>query len=389
MRNEALINPEILTWARSRANLTLEEMSAKLKKDSTTIKDWEKGIKKPTFNQALEIAKKLLIPFGYLFLNKIPNEQVELPDFRAFSPDRRDSYSPEFIETYNNVLLLQEWYRSYLRQQEVKKINYIGKFSETSSPKEVAHFIIDLIGINSLKYGKTVSDYRRLLVKNFEHNGIIVMLNSKVGNNNTRSLDINEFRAFAVVDDHAPFIFINASDTIKGQIFSLIHELVHVLIGKSGISDLNSNPNYTIENKVEVFCNKVAGMVLAPSDILNSAYQNNSEITFDVIDTLGNKLKVSNYVIIRRMRDLSLIDDKSYTQFNKEALKRFNEFKSNNKNKSSQGSFNNTFRARFSHKLTKSIFNSTKYSETTYSEAASLLKIKSSTVSSYVKKLNY
>jgi len=104
-------------------------------------------------------------------------------------------------------------------------------------------------------------NYYTQLRNKIEALGVLVMRNSVVGNNVHRRLDRNELRGFAISDDRAPVIFINTTDTPQAQIFTLLHEFAHLLLGESGVSDLSPhNPR-----KIERACNRLAAEFLVPS----------------------------------------------------------------------------------------------------------------------------
>lgn len=103
--------------------------------------------------------------------------------------------------------------------------------------------------------------------------GILVMRNSVVGNNNSRRLNPQEFRGFAIAHLHAPVIFINTADVTQAWTFTLMHEFVHLMLGESGVSDL-SHKN---DNQIEKFCNRVAADFLVPSAEMVQLWQSDVE----------------------------------------------------------------------------------------------------------------
>ena len=118
----------------------------------------------------------------------------------------------------------------------------------------------------------TWDEFLRELTRSAEATGILVMRSGIVGGNTRRKLSVNEFRGFVISDDLAPLVFINGRDSKAAQIFTLVHELVHVWIDRSGIS--NPDPKDVpaeLRNTVETFCNSVAAEVLVPhADFLKS-----------------------------------------------------------------------------------------------------------------------
>lgn len=312
--SEALINPQILQWARERAGLTEEELAKKINiKKSDKIVLWEKGEALPTFLQAQKLAKTLHIPFGYFYLDKVPQEKFPIPDLRTVGDRQYHEFSLEVYDLIREIQLKQDWYRDYLLEQGAEPLEFAGKYSLRTSIATITEDITHKLGltIEHRKNSRNWEEFLRLLINKSEAIGIWVMRSGIVGNNTHRSLDVQEFRGFAIFDNIAPIIFINGKDAKAAQIFTLIHELVHIWIAESGISDLSlETPAQDVHGRIEKLCNAVAAEVLVPQNILRSKWNNKEDI-----NELAAFFRVSGVVIARRAVDLGLMTWKDFSEF--------------------------------------------------------------------------
>ena len=122
------------------------------------------------------------------------------------------------------------------------------------------------------------------------------MSSSIVGSNSHRKLDVDEFRGFTLADKYAPLIFINAADSKAAQMFTLVHELAHLWLGESGISDIEAGR--IPDKKNEEWCNKVAAELLMPISATREAFQKETPVR-EEIQRLAKLFKVSSLVVVR------------------------------------------------------------------------------------------
>src|SRR5262249_34263963 len=136
----------------------------------------------------------------------------------------------------------------------------------------------------------TWTDALRRFIEQADALGILVMCSGVVLNHNRRRLDPEEFRGFAMSDDLAPLIFINGADTKGAQMFTLAHELAHVWVGQSAVSDAQAAT--LPEHEIERWCNQVAAELLVPLTVVREEYRPNSDLRVEV-ERLARQFKVS------------------------------------------------------------------------------------------------
>lgn len=320
---EALITPDVLKWARKRAQFTPDGAAQKVQVRPERFIAWEEGKIYPTFRQAKKLAKAFHVPFGYFFLPAPPKTKIDIPDLRTVGGGVRPDLSLEFIEIYHGLLRKQEWFREYRLQEGARPLPFIGKFSMESDFNEVADDIRQELSIDDhLRH--SVGSWESFItgfIEQAENAGILVLRNSIVGNNTHRPLSVDEFRGLAMCDPVAPLIFINSRDAKSAQIFTFAHELAHLWIGESGVSNpiLDTKKSGKHNQRIESFCNKTAAELLVPKAELLADWDRELS-TRDNINLLSKKYRVSGLVIARRGYDLDLLNYDEFQEFYLDAL---------------------------------------------------------------------
>ena len=318
MSQAALVNPSLLTWSRERAGLSTEQVAKKLPVKPDRVEEWEAGEAKPTFLQAQKWASLAHIPFGFLFLKQPPAEQLPLPDLRTVGGIAPQRPSLELLDTVRDSIRKQDWYLEYLQHQEHQPLAFVGRFNSRSSVAEVVADIRQTLGVHPdiarLDYDK----YTRALIEAAEVAGILIMRSGIALGNTHRKLEVSEFRGFAISNVFAPVVFINSSDAPTARLFTLLHELAHIWIGSSGVSDGNSASGRDEER----FCNAVAGEFLAPEVQFRALW--NAEIDWEEnLAPLAIRFHISKLAIGRRACDLGYISQAQYSAYYRMILKAF------------------------------------------------------------------
>ncbi|MCX7092011.1 MAG: ImmA/IrrE family metallo-endopeptidase [Methylobacter sp.] len=368
------ISPNILRWAADQRGLSLDALVDLLDKPA---KHDVLIAGKFSIAEAEKLAQKTHIPFGYFFLDTPPaTAQRGIPDLRQLP--NHEPLSIDFFDVLDDVLRKQQWYQEYLQEQGAQQLDFVGKYPFKSNlPAErVAADIQSTLGVTDQerKQCKNYGDFFTLLSARAESIGILVFKNGIVKNNTKRGLSVSEFRGFAIADSMAPVIFINGKDNEAAWIFTLAHEIAHIWLGESGVSDLPANQQKS-GNKLEVYCNRVAAELLTPKTQFLDAWEQAAEPKCDV---LSKAFKVSRLVIARRAFDLGKIDWATYQ----------NIADASNKQKSSSGGdpYRN-YPLRNSKRLTRAIVSTAMSGGMMLREAARLLNVRPDTVMELNKRL--
>jgi len=305
---QAMINPDILSWARHRAGLDVSGLARKLNVDEEKLTAWEQGETRPTFKQAQNYAHHTHIPFGYLFLKQPPKDELPIPDLRTVGDRTPEEISINLRDTIKDVLQRQLWYQEYQKERGTGGVVVVGRQSVQTPVYTIVADMKTHLGLKPWPERGSWEDYTRDLVARIESLGVLVMRSGMVGSNTRRLLNVDEFRGFAIADWFAPVIFINTADCPEARLFTLIHELTHIWVGESGISDANPRS----QGKVEQLCNAVAAEFLAPEIEFYAFWKSDTDNWKINLPFLSSHFHVSQWVIARRAFELSLITDGEY-----------------------------------------------------------------------------
>lgn len=357
------VRPELLEWARERAGLSVDAVVQRLPK----FEQWERQEAQPTLRQLEQFARLTYTPIGYLFLPEPPVERLPIPDFRTVADTGVARPSPDLLDTLYTCQQRQEWFRDYARAEGQEPVAVIGQASVDSDIEVVAANMRAGLGFDLAERRRmpTWTDALRRFIEQAENLGVLVMVNGVVGNNNRRKLNPNEFRGFALVDDLAPLVFVNGADTKNGQMFTVAHELAHIWLGQSALSDATAAT--VPANRVERWCNQVAAEFLVPLNALRAEIRRGTDPA-DESNRLARVFKVSSLVILRRMHDAGALGrDEMWTAYEAE-LERLRAIP-----KGSGGDFYLTQAVRVSKRFARALVSSTLEGQTLYRDAFRLL----------------
>jgi len=357
------VKPAIFEWALQ--NINFDELKTKFKDDYLL---WMSGKKVPTFKQLEQFSNATKIPFGYFFLNTPPVEQMGLLEYRTVESIEIKQPSRNLIDTVHEMEDIQEWMRDYVKNSDLSELDYIGVYKDTDGVTKIVDGIMNKLSLTKEWFLESSSswDSFKILRERLEKIGTIVMMNGIVGNNTHRSLNLNEFRAFTLIDNYAPLIFINANDSSNGRLFSLVHEMIHIWLGKNSFyNDYQRNTNGI--SKLEIICNAVAAELLVPFDLFNIKWhEHRNDIIKEKVRDIAGYFRTGTTVIARRALDQGLINKQTYNEIAEEAI---NKYKEQKNDQGSGGNYYNTLKTRIDNRLLHALSMSIYEGKTAFTEA--------------------
>ena len=357
------VNPELLRWARERAGLGVDTLAGRFPK----LGAWERGEIRPTLKQLERFARATFTPTGCLFLREAPVERVPIPDYRTVADARLDRPSANLLDTIYLCQQRQDWYREFVRSTGEEPVDFVGSAQPDDDISEAAARIRRFLGfdIEERRRLPTWTDALRRFIGQADTRGVLVMVSGVVGSNSRRSLDPREFRGFALADPIAPLIFINGKDTKAAQMFTLAHELAHLWLGSSGVSDVEALE--IAGQETERWCNRVAAELLAPIHLLQAEYSARTSLSNE-LNRLARYFKVSTLVILRRIHDAGFLTRQAFRSAYAEELDRLRALPGGK-----GGDFYLALGARVSQRFARAIVASTLEGQTSFSESFRLL----------------
>ena len=358
------VAPSLVHWAVQRSGRAYADLLHKFPE----LPAWESGRTDPTFHQLESFSQSTYTPFGFFFLDEVPREELPIPDFRTVGNSPVTDPSPDLLETIFICEQRQEWYRNYALAVGAEPLTFIGSATISTPVTTAAQQIRAALRftMDDRAGDQNWSTALRRLIDSAEDLGALVMISGIVGNNTHRALDPQEFRGFALSDSLAPLIFINGADTKAAQIFTLIHEVAHLWLNATALS--NTALDRSTTNETELWCNKVAGEVLVPLDSLREAYP--GAATTQELDRLARLFKSSTLVVLRRIFDAGLLTWEDFQSVYDEERSRVMRLLARSGN---GGDFYNTHPLRVSRRFARALISDTKAGRTLHRDAFQLL----------------
>jgi len=298
------VEADLFDFARERSGIPPQDWDRRFPKFGA----WRAGTRQPTLKQLEDFARKTHTPIGLFFLSHPPDEQVPIADFRTVA-NRMVRPDANLLDVIYAAQARQEWYRDHLVLNNEAAVSWIGQFTTADATAEAAIYLLEQLswGARERRRSRTWAEALASLREAAENIGVLVMIAGHAGSYTGRKLDPSVFRGFALSDDYAPVVFVNGADAKSAQIFTLVHELAHLLIGETGLSDIDPG----VDNTTERWCNQVAADFLLPSDEFVTAVDDDAEI-LNQLDDLAKHFKVSTQTVLGRFRELGYINWDTY-----------------------------------------------------------------------------
>ena len=319
----ALVKPEVLIWARTSAGLSVEAAAKKAQVKPERIVQWETGRGRPTINQLRKLSVGYKRPLAVFFLPQPPKDFTPMRDFRKTPGTVTEPESPQ--------LRLEIRKAHYRRDLAIELFELLGEtppaFSAGTSlsedPEAAASRARQLLAVAPGAPATWRRSYDALNAWRLaiEQLGVLVF--------QARGVAVSEMRGFSIGETPLPAIVLNIKDSPRGRVFSMMHELVHLMLHQTGLCNFSEDPSLPPEERrIEVFCNRVAGAILVPrSQLLEHPLVRRTrrprDWSDDELRSLAHHFQISEEAMLRRLLILGRTTEHFYRAKRKEFLKTY------------------------------------------------------------------
>jgi len=305
----AHINPDMLVWARKRVNATPDQIARRVGTSLEIVQQWENGEKRPTIKQLRTVADYLERPVSHFYLNAPPDETAPRIEMRRVfgGTDATDSF--DFAREVQRCMRRRQMSLDLFERLGEAPPSLPTPFDVSEDPEEVAKTVrANLLSIDINEQVDWYGRYEALRGwrEAVERAGILSFQLS--------GIDIEEARGFAIADRPLPVVAFNSSDSVRGRIFTLLHEVGHILLGTS---TLHSRSPFESDDDTERWCNRLAAAILIPENDLRTLYQVDTRGPNAIwgqreVERLARRYGVSPAAMVRRLDRFDLIASRSF-----------------------------------------------------------------------------
>lgn len=318
---KANITPAVLAWARERMGLNRAVAAGRIGVTAERLAAWEMGDRSPTIAQLRKAAHVYRRPLALFFMPKPPASiETRLRDFRRL-PDADDLRSAELAAEILRAVSQREVMLDLAEEMGDEPATFRGVPISSEDAHEAGRRVRALLGVSLDEQISWRNQYDALSgwTSAVEALGVLVVQTSRI--------PLPEIRGFSISEAVLPIIALNGSDAVRGKVFTLLHEVTHLLLNSGGLCDLHERGT-TAFDAVEVYCNRVAASVLLPAESFQTeelvrAGLRDEEWNDRLLDVLARRYGVSMEVVLRRLLTLGLVSQSYYTERRQEFLERY------------------------------------------------------------------
>lgn len=298
---EALVEPRMLAWARRSAGYDLPTAARKAHVKTDTLETWEQGGEHPSIIQLRKLGNVYKRPLAVFYLPEPPEDFQPVRDYRRLSGLEPISESPSLLYAIRRAYARREDALELLALVDESPASFDHVAELSQDPEDVGAQIRAILGVDYDRQVLTAAGYDTLNFwrRRFEDRGILVF--------QAQDVPLSTARGFSISLVPLPAVVANVKDSLNGRVFTMFHELAHILLRQGGVCDLDENGGRPADaQQVEIFCNHSAGAALVPSERLLAEpvvrrRPQRSDWPDEEVHWLADRYGVSREVVLRRL----------------------------------------------------------------------------------------
>ncbi|MBA4410399.1 MAG: XRE family transcriptional regulator [Bacteroidota bacterium] len=295
------VNHDVLVWAREALALNRTNATEKTGISAKRLSQLEEGEKQPTLDELKELSKAYKRTIATLLLTEPPKE-------KPLPTDRRTIESKDIGFFHEKTILAIRKARALvvslveLKQDAgiaIPKFQYKALIQDDA--RSIANKLRKELNLDEIRQFENINYALEAYIEKVESIGVAVF---------QLRLTQDQLRGFSMVDEVVPIIGIKGGgEQATAKIFTLFHELGHILLNDGGLCDLSEKTNQQIEK----WCNAFAAEMLIPTSELlqmNRVIEQKSIgekiwAKKDLIE-LGNHFHVGPLAVLRSLLEKNL-----------------------------------------------------------------------------------
>lgn len=308
------IKIDIVKWALTEAEVDAEVF---INEDNKWKTLYSEG--KATLSTLKDFARKVKLPFPFLFLESVPSENRFSAQFRTIKNKKNDFLSHNLKDVILDMEYKKNWLSEYRQSNGFTKLNFPELLKNKNNEKEIIQVVRNFLELQKEWY-KNYSDATEIfayLKKKIESKGPVILCSGIVGSNTRRTLNLDEFRGFVLTDDYAPLIFINALDSYQAKNFTLLHELIHLFLKEE--PDIVDQKNDVSMD--EILINECVAEILMPNEEVAS-HTNGKVASKQRVFEMSKIFRVSVQSMAIKLHKLGYISYNLYRDIYEETMSR-------------------------------------------------------------------
>lgn len=310
------INPERLRWSIDDHGLSMADVARKAGIASKTLEQAVTGDIGLTFKQLKNLAD--LLGRGVLFFlepSPVDEDTVHTPQFRTLANQKPD-LSTEIKGIVERLSRVRDIYLDLMDEDEDRPVFKAPRLTG-KTPEQAAVIARRWLGIDT-ESKQDFESYRRAV----EARGVFVFLSASYAGRWKFPKD-SEIAGFSLYYPTLPVIAVRKQSSAARQVFTLMHELGHLLIHKASVIDVEDDL-YAYKGK-EREANAFAGHLLVPDAVLKTVrdeYRPDDPAEYRAwLEKQTKQLGISTEVILRRLLNTRRLSRKDYEAYRRYVAK--------------------------------------------------------------------